>query len=275
MQGSARPVSFALALALCASCDPLAADRLKGDAAAVESLNCPSALLAARKSGQPAPLLVLLETDPWAMVIGSDSPAFALYEDGRAIYRTKSGYRSVRLDRAQLDRFLKSLDLESLARIAGGYTATQWTDQPQTWLLAYAGESPAFIWVYGSLEQKDVRAKLPPEILEVRDELRAFQGADASEWLPEDVEVMIWPYDYAPEPSIVWPKRWPGIDAPTTRRRGESFSLFVPSAEIESLRAFLAGRNEKGAVEIGGKKWAASLRLPFPHEQLWMPSKAC
>jgi hypothetical protein len=86
---------------------------------------------------------------------------------------------------------------------------------------------------------------------------------------------MIWPYDYAPEPSIAWPKRWPGLDAPTTLKRAESFSLFVPSAEFESLHAFLAGRQEKGAVEIGGKKWAASLRLPFPHEDLWMPPREC
>jgi hypothetical protein len=238
-------------------------------------MHCPSELLAARNSDQPAPLLILLETEPWAMVIGSDSPVFALYEDGRTIYRTDKGYRSVNLDPERLDRFLRSLDLGSLARVAGGYTATEWTDQPQTWLLAYAGKSPTFIWVYGSFKQEDVRAKLPPEIIDVRDKLRSFESPGASEWLPNAVEVMIWPYDYAPEPSIAWPKRWPGLSAPTTRKRGESFSLFVPSSELQSLRAFLGGRNEKGAVEIGGKKWAASLRLPFPHEQLWMPPDEC
>jgi hypothetical protein len=32
------------------------------------------------KYGQP--IIVLIETDPWLMVIGSDVPTFALYENG-------------------------------------------------------------------------------------------------------------------------------------------------------------------------------------------------
>lgn len=33
------------------------------------------------KYGQP--IIVLIETDPWLMVIGSDVPTFALYENGQ------------------------------------------------------------------------------------------------------------------------------------------------------------------------------------------------
>lgn len=263
-------------IGLGAACDPPGANRLKGDVAAVAALDCPGALTAARRSGTPAPLLILLETDPWAMVIGSDTPAFALYEDGRAIYRTKSGYRSVKLAAGELRGFLESLELDALAGSSGGYTATEWTDQPQNWLLIYGAKDPIFIWVYGSFREEAVRAKLPPEIVAIRDKLRSFEDGRASKWLPGEFEVMIWPYDYAPDPSIVWPKKWPGLDAPTTRSRGEDrFSLYLPSAVLESLRAFLATRREKGAVEIGGKKWAASFRLPFPHEKLWMAPKGC
>jgi hypothetical protein len=35
--------------------------------------------------GGPRPLAVMLETDPWPMVIGSDTPSFVLYEDGQLI----------------------------------------------------------------------------------------------------------------------------------------------------------------------------------------------
>src|SRR5690349_19558407 len=266
MEAIARSVGIAFTIVLSASCHGLARNELQGDPAAVAAFDCPSALLAARTSGVPAPLLILHEADPWMGVIGSDSPAFALYEDGRAIYRTAGGYRSVRLDPAELDRLLKSLDLGALPPVAGGYTATEMTDQPTTSLLLYGGDKPAFIVVYGSFEDKEVRAKLPTEIVSLRDKLRSFESPRASEWLPGAVEVMIWPYDYAPEPSIVWPKRWPGLDDPNTRKRGDGFSLFVSSAELKSLRSFLASRNEKGAIEIGEKKWAATLRLPFPHE---------
>ena len=37
-------------------------------------------------ANNPTPLIVLIERDPWLMVIGSDSPSFALYDDGTLIY---------------------------------------------------------------------------------------------------------------------------------------------------------------------------------------------
>ena len=37
------------------------------------------------KYGQP--IVVLIETDPWLMVIGSDVPTFSLYENGQIIYK--------------------------------------------------------------------------------------------------------------------------------------------------------------------------------------------
>lgn len=69
-------------------------------------------------------------------------------------------------------------------------------------------------------------------------------------------------------PEII--SRWPDLSSPTTRKRGESYSIFVPSSELSNLRPFLATGMEGGAVEIGGKKWSASIRMPFPHEELWM-----
>ena len=32
------------------------------------------------------PVIVLIQTDPWKMVIGSDTPFLAVYESGRIIY---------------------------------------------------------------------------------------------------------------------------------------------------------------------------------------------
>ena len=39
---------------------------------------------------EPRPLVVLLEFDPWQMVIGSDVPTFVLYDDGTIIYRNEA-----------------------------------------------------------------------------------------------------------------------------------------------------------------------------------------
>jgi hypothetical protein len=80
---------------------------------------------------------------------------------------------------------------------------------------------------------------------------------------------MIWAYDYAPDVSIHWPKDWPGIDSPSTLKRRDAYSIFLPGAEIPRLRDFLKTQKEKGAVEIGGKKWAVSVRNAFPSEPTW------
>ena len=91
-------------------------------------------------------------------------------------------------------------------------------------------------------------------------------------WMPEFTEVMFWPYEYAPEESIVWPATWPDLKADTTKKRGEgdSYSVFLPSARYSELRKFIATRKEKGAVLINGKKMSISYRLPFPGESRWM-----
>jgi hypothetical protein len=77
---------------------------------------------------------------------------------------------------------------------------------------------------------------------------------------------MIWAYDYAPEKSIVWPEKWPDINSNSTRKRGDSYSIYLPYSEKGNYKEFIATRSEKGAVEINGKKWAVSTRIPFPHE---------
>jgi hypothetical protein len=157
-----------------------------------------------------------------------------------------------------------------MPRLSRSYEGTGATDQPIEDLLLYHGPKPGLISVYGSLESPEVRAKIPPEIVRAYDRLKAFNPPDSTEWLPDRVEVMVWPYEYAPEPSIQWPKDLPDLNDARAVKRGDSFSIFVPSSKLPELRAFLARRNEKGAIDINGKKWAASIRYPFPAERLWM-----
>ena len=83
------------------------------------------------------------------------------------------------------------------------------------------------------------------------------------------MEVIIWGYDYAPDESIYWPKDRPGLESPSTLKRRDAYSIFIPGKELPKLREFLKTRKEKGAVEIGGKKWAVSIRYTFPNEPIW------
>jgi hypothetical protein len=211
------------------------------------------------------PVIVYIETDPWAMVIGSDSPRFVLYDDGTVIYRTDAGYQAANLMATY------SAALAAKVNLAGikDYTDyTNATDQPSSIIIDFRDQMAAV--AYGATSRHRDRGDRSDRLLTMITLLREYQNPDAKPWEPEAIEVMIWPYEYAPEASIIWPAEWPGLDHPATVQRGDSYSLFVPISEKGALLAFLETRERRGAVELGGRKWAVSLRTPLPREARWM-----
>lgn len=270
-------MALAAALLLSVSCTyptvPENAALVKANKQQVAFFDRPVAIAAAQASGTPYPVIVMLSANPWLPVVGSDSPTFALYSDGTAIFQTKDGFRSIQLSRDEQDEMIRVFENPDLVALAGGYEVSESTDQPNNSLLFYGSKTPLYISVYGDLHDEEVRAKLPQTVIAAFDRLRDFQPPNAQAWLPSEVEVMAWPYEYAPDRSIIWPERWPDLTADTTRKRGDSYSIFVASTELPALEKFLASRSQRGAIEISGKKLAASIRLPFPHESLWMAPK--
>jgi hypothetical protein len=230
----------------------------------------PRTLAAAKKSAVPMPALVLIESDPWLDVVGSDSPSLALYEDGTVIQLKGNGFVATQLTRDSRDKLLQSVSAEALRPFYGEFAATTSTDQITEELLVYHGVKPVFISVYGSLEDPEVRSKIPSQVVAAFDTLKAFNPPAEHPWLPHQIEVMVWPYEYTPDVSTEWPRDLPDLNDPDTVSRGDSFSIFVPASKLDEVRATLARRKEKGAILINGKKWAASIRFPFPQEQLWM-----
>lgn len=249
----------ALALVLVAFATPPAVQQ--------QGARCADRLQAGAATDQVRPLVVLVETEPWAMVIGSDSPRFALYSDGLVIYRYEREYRSVRLGAEERRALLALLDVETLACFTGHHGNTAATDQPYHNLFLGRGGPLSLVSVYGA--RFDPSA-VPTPVAAANARLAAFIHPAARAWLPERIEVMIWPYEYAPDASIDWPAGWPGLTSEYAVRRGDGYSIFVPAAERDRLIAFLGTRRERGAVQIGGRKWAVSLRLPFPMERMWM-----
>jgi hypothetical protein len=231
------------------------------------------------------PLLVILEENPWLMVIGSDSPTFALYDDGTVLYlRDKPTPKEPFHTRKVADAKQKAEALLSFdaSKMKSRYDLSAWTDQVTTviwtptkkitiyggWRKAHATSTDSDLRLKAMAErEKNMWESLPSEIREALlrvDRERAIVG---TAWLPTKIEVMFWPYEYAPEESIVWPKEWPGLAATDSRKRGEdSFSVFLPTEKLSELRTFLKKGKPRGAVLIDGKKMAESHRLPFPGE---------
>ena len=232
-------------------------------------------------AADPAPLLVVREMDPWRMVIGSDSAKFAVYDDGSVIYQAAKPTEERPFEKRKVENpklVVGKLLAVDLAKMEKSYELTAATDQITTTIWTPERR----IGIYGNWrepspkaandEQRKMWESLPGGIREFLKRVEKERETEGEAWMPESIEVMFWPYEYAPEESIVWPASWPDLKAATTKKReGDDFyRVFLPSSKLAELRKFMATRKDKGAVLINGKKMTVSYRFPFPGEDRWM-----
>ncbi|MES2141202.1 MAG: hypothetical protein V4511_15955 [Bacteroidota bacterium] len=216
------------------------------------------------------PLIVLTETNPWLMVIGSDIPTFAMYENGRIIYKKiENGHLKlyeVTLTGDELEKLIRSLSVsDDLYKLKSSIEASSWTDQPSSDLILNF-DSTRIISVYGDLQDsKDARKKTPKEFLKVYDKIKKYKNGSAKEWLPNKIEVMLWDYNYAPN-KRPWLKNFPDLNSPSTiKYNNNTFSLFIDKASFDEFKKYYLSMGEKEAVEINDRKMAISYWLPFPN----------
>ena len=218
------------------------------------------------------PLVMLTEFNPWAMVVGSDSPTFVLYENGTVIFLKDGKYNSAKLTPAEVDSFLVRLGRDSLGGLKDSYTLSEHTDLPTNVLVVRIdGSHYRKISIYGTI--RDSKSE-PVEALPLPDELaRAlrlvlkYDNANSSAWMPEYFEVMIWPFEYAKGNCAEWPAKWPGLSDPKTLKHKDMYSIFVAESQYQELEKFVSQLKPTEAVRIDNKKWAVSVRFPFPHER--------
>ncbi len=232
----------------------------------------------------PKPIAVLMEQDPWLMVIGSDTPRVAVYETGDVVFAKKTGerayaYHTVKLNPAELGVLSQRwapLAARPLAK--KHFMLSGATDQPTAALYFANGTQQWAASVYGlscrnavppaPMNPKGNEAP-PAELFAVHKALCALDYPSSRAWEPAYVEVMLWDYSYAPQASVNWPKEWPGLSSPRAMKRGDAYSIFLDGRELPRLKAFLATVKEKGAVALGGKKWAIAYRYAFAGEPIW------
>jgi hypothetical protein len=222
------------------------------------------------KYGQP--IVVLIETDPWLMVIGSDVPTFALYENGQVIYKKvidkRWKYFEVRNDKEATQKIIKSFGItDKLMKQIDYIEASAWTDQP-TNIMLLNFDTVRQISVYGRLRdaKNEARKKTPNDFLIVYDNIIKFESDTAKEWLPDTFEVMATKYSYSPEQPLKWNKDWDDINSKTTVKRNDDlYSIYLDKKYFEDFINLLRSVKEKQAVEINGEKYSLSYRLPFPN----------
>lgn len=226
----------------------------------------------ANASAAETPLVMLTEYNPWAMAVGSDTPQFVVYGDGRVIYwhRLEKGgeYRTVQLSASEVDTLTGRLAVQDLASAALEYSLSNWTDQPTLVLQVHTGGIDKRISVYGSVGDVSAdKTKLPKALRDDLVALDKYSNDEAVPWHPEQIEVLVWPFEYARGRVIEWPSGWPGIeDAATIRHRHGTYALFLPYSDFPQLERLMKVARQNRAFEISGHKWTCSPRFPFPHE---------
>lgn len=214
-------------------------------------------------------LVVLMETDPWLMVIGSDVPTFALYENGQIIYKSienkKVKFYEVILTQTELQKVIQSFKITDELYKLNNIEASYWTDQPTNVLILNI-KMKKVIRVYGRLKNDgEARGKTPTEFLEVYDNIKNYKNPKAKEWLPKQIEVMFWDYNYA-QNKRPWIEGFPDLKSPTTIKiNDELYSVLIDKRDFEKFRKYYSSMAANEAVEINGKKMAISYRLPFPN----------
>lgn len=215
------------------------------------------------------PLLMLTIYDPWRMVIGSDSPAFVVYETGQVIMTTvnednRVEYLSIMLDEDELADLLAQLDIEAFADLDEYYDIALMTDQRTQSFVVATEDGLKRVTVYGSLMDSGVRDAAPEAVVEAYDFIASYAHADAEPWLPTHFEVIIWPWNTSD--AVNWPSDFPQLDSPFAVERAEVTSLYVEMDEYDRFRALVQG---KDALRLDGDTYAFSVRMPFPHEVVW------
>ncbi len=246
-------------------------------------------VIGAAPAADRQPILAVTQSTPWASVIGSDSASFVLYDDGLLISlssdpRPESPFtqRSIEHPKTKVQEFLGA-DIErfenhyTLSSATSQISTTLWT--PKKSINIYGDWRKPFTWdanndpKWKEIEERERKLweALPAGLRDCLARIENERGVIGAPWLPENIEVLLWPYEYAPDESILWPLAWPDLKSKTTKRRNDAdFSLYLSADLLPDLKLFVSARKETGAVHINGKKMAITYRFPIPGEELWM-----
>lgn len=233
-----------------------------------------------------APLFVFTYLSPWSQVYGTDSPEFVLYEDGRTFYRKcRQGndcvYRFVKLSAVEIAKTFEALNPTAFYSLEESYAPDRskgTTSDLTTRLLVMRKPDGTYkrVSTYGALEASDPRYTaigVPDALRKLVRFVTAYDNPKSLENSLKYCEVIIEPYLGDSRKSLKWSKKLPDLNDAKTIRHSKSgnYSIFVPAAQYETVATLVYKQVKSNLpIIINDRKWEASVRIPFPSENIWL-----
>jgi hypothetical protein len=226
------------------------------------------------------PLFVLVERNPWLMVIGSDTPTVVLYEDGLAIYQQMNGDHAEAMKghmapaaaRAFVDGAVQAgfLELPLHTMLSRGH------DLPTVEILLRSGTAWHLASAYGMRRNGPASDGLsdreaPRALATVYEKALAIGIPGAQPWKADEIEVMLWDFSHA-RSAVEWPA---GVPKPPPDVKAHGVYHHFLDGKYEPLvSGFLLSKDRKTAVMLNGTMWSMGLRPRVPEEEYIQKARA-
>lgn len=194
--------------------------------------------------------------------MGSEGPIFLLYDNGNILHWKSGVYRLTHVD--DKEQLISALNLRDTifnkSRLINSTSSNPndsivCCDIP-SFSFSTNFNSLTAITVIGSIKEKQNRKRWPSTLTNLYKDIVDFDDEKAIIWIPEKVEVSLSDYNNSPDSPIPWPKNWPGLNSPETRKNGDYVtSIFLEKKYFYQLTRLIKGRREKQDFEISGKKY--------------------
>jgi hypothetical protein len=223
------------------------------------------------------PLLVLYEANHYTFYPYSESPVFALYDDGTVIFSNskESGftldYSYEVLDSTSFNTLLKNLNYKKvLAKEKHVNNLVEYTSQPQNFFYYFNKDKRYANYYYGSLRKgMESRNQASKKLVELYDKLAYYTSDSAKKWTPEMYELMV--QTRKGNMGVIWPDTLPDFNSSNTIMRDSIFfSLYLTPQEFQVFEKLNEKKSKGENFVINGKECFIMVRYPFPMEHFWM-----
>ncbi|MBX3182282.1 MAG: hypothetical protein KIT72_09490 [Polyangiaceae bacterium] len=214
------------------------------------------------------PQVVLVQTNPHALVLGAEVPRVVIYEDGTVITQREAQVVTAVAPKETRELIARVITPELLA-LPARWSVRAPTDQPRLQLLVRDADGWKLLDVYGvRLGSPPRPGTTPPGVpteifLAACEALASFEPPGAVPWVPQEIELMLWDFSHAKEEPLPWPAGVP--QPPRAGRVAKGTQKHpIPGRHEAALRAFLEQQGPRRGVQLDGKSMSLAYRRLVP-----------